>query len=162
MPPVQHRSATDRVKRFFAGGRHSEQHSVYLLENHSHRTYVGYSTSPRRRLKQHNGFLPGGANRTRRGRPWQLRCFVRGFTSEHRALQFEYAWNNPSTACALRGQTVPHNPCSSLNKRLQTLMLLLKSAEFRNERVRLTLVSVSSENRVLRSVPVPIYSRPNM
>jgi len=47
--------------------------SVYiLLSDRSGSTYVGVSTDVPRRLKQHNGELPGGARSTRAGRPWAL------------------------------------------------------------------------------------------
>ncbi len=47
--------------------------SVYLLvSGRDGATYVGVSTDVERRLAQHNGELPGGAKRTRAGRPWKL------------------------------------------------------------------------------------------
>lgn len=46
---------------------------VYVLVSTTNiRTYVGISTDPPRRLKQHNGRLPGGAKSTRAGRPWKI------------------------------------------------------------------------------------------
>jgi predicted GIY-YIG superfamily endonuclease len=35
-------------------------------------TYVGSTVDPKRRVRQHNGQQPGGAARTRAGRPWRL------------------------------------------------------------------------------------------
>ena len=36
--------------------------------------YVGFQVNPRRRIRQHNGEVSAGANRTKRCRPWTM-CF---------------------------------------------------------------------------------------
>lgn len=74
-----------------------QQHYVYLLKNNSRRTYVGYTVDPPRRLRQHNGEIVGGAKRTRRGRPWEMLCYISGFLDKKTALQFEWANNHPKT-----------------------------------------------------------------
>lgn len=44
---------------------------VYVLVSRSSAsTYVGTTSDAERRLRQHNGLEPGGARRTRAGRPW--------------------------------------------------------------------------------------------
>lgn len=46
---------------------------VYLLASADGRSsYVGIALDPQERLLQHNGERPGGARRTRAGRPWSL------------------------------------------------------------------------------------------
>jgi Flp pilus assembly protein TadD/predicted GIY-YIG superfamily endonuclease len=50
---------------------------VYVLTSNGggrgpRRTYVGSTVDPERRMLQHNGQRPGGAARTRAGRPWRL------------------------------------------------------------------------------------------
>lgn len=46
---------------------------VYLLASADGRSsYVGIALDPAERLLQHNGERPGGARRTRAGRPWSL------------------------------------------------------------------------------------------
>ena len=61
---------------------------VYILEAECGSTYVGYSPEPDRRLRQHNGELPGGAEITA-GKQWQRRYLFGGFVSANEALSFE-------------------------------------------------------------------------
>ena len=80
----------------------------YLLRSldpdHPLKTYIGFTTHPSRRIRQHNGILKnGGARRTRRsGRPWTFCCIVGGFKDKISALQFEWAWQNVGKSKAFR------------------------------------------------------------
>lgn len=68
---------------------------VYLLQSTKRlrRTYVGCTCcSVRRRLRQHNGEICGGAKQTETARPWVVRTIVTGFRTRQEALQFEFAW----------------------------------------------------------------------
>ena len=40
------------------------------------RSYIGYTINPRRRLRQHNGDIKGGAKRTKNGINWRHCCIV--------------------------------------------------------------------------------------
>ena len=79
---------------------------VYLLRSTRSKIslYTGSTPNPRRRLKQHNGDIIGGANRTSRVklRPWKMVILVTGFPSKIAALQFEWAWQNPHRTRHLR------------------------------------------------------------
>lgn len=44
----------------------------YIVANDRDRTYNGYTTNLRRRLRQHNGELVGGARATRGRGPWRF------------------------------------------------------------------------------------------
>lgn len=71
----------------------------YLLKSldpkHPLKTYIGYTTDPIRRLRQHNGELKsGGARRTARNGPWQFCAIIDGFENKVNAMQFEWAWQH--------------------------------------------------------------------
>lgn len=53
--------------------------------------YIGKTNNPKRRLRQHNGEISGGANRTKRMGPWKHQYLISGFKSQREALQFEWA-----------------------------------------------------------------------
>lgn len=63
---------------------------VYVLvSDSSGRTYVGIATDPKRRLRQHNGRLKGGAKSTRVGRPWCLGRLLGPYKSRGEAQRIE-------------------------------------------------------------------------
>lgn len=62
---------------------------VYILSSErTGVTYTGVTTDFRRRLRQHNGELAGGARSTRRGRPW-TRIHLEGPMGKVEALRRE-------------------------------------------------------------------------
>lgn len=71
---------------------------VYVLSSQgTDRSYVGFTVNPKRRLRQHNGVIKGGAKRTKKhnGYRWSFACLVTGFTCKHDALAFEWALQHP-------------------------------------------------------------------
>jgi len=79
----------------------------YLLRSadpqHPLKTYVGFTTNPRRRLRQHNGELANGARRTARGgRPWEYVAVIDGFDGKVSAMRFEWAWQHAGRSKAFR------------------------------------------------------------
>lgn len=64
---------------------------VYLLWNsETWRTYIGATTNPDRRLRQHRGELVGGAKSTRRAREsWTRVCYLSGFQDRSEAYRWE-------------------------------------------------------------------------
>lgn len=53
-------------------------------------TYVGIALDVERRLRQHNGELPGGARFTRGGRPWRLAARYGPYDSRGEAQRAEH------------------------------------------------------------------------
>lgn len=74
-----------------------ECYYCYWIESGS-RAYFGATVDPRRRLRQHNSELVGGARKTR-GRLWRYKCVVSGFREWKEALQFEWAIKYHSKHC---------------------------------------------------------------
>lgn len=66
-----------------------QQWSVYLIVNGT-RTYIGCTTDVRRRLRQHNRELVGGARSTAWGAPhWSLNSVLEGFPDRSSACRWE-------------------------------------------------------------------------
>ena len=65
--------------------------SVYLLYNSgTGRTYIGATTDPARRLRQHRGELKGGAKATGKcWEDWRMVCFLSGFQDKSTAYRWE-------------------------------------------------------------------------
>ncbi|KAG5186428.1 hypothetical protein JKP88DRAFT_156886 [Tribonema minus] len=72
-------------------------HFCYTIVNEQGRTYVGYTVLPKRRLRQHNGVITGGARSTAGKGPWRF-AFV--LTSEsfdsHKGLSCEWHLKRPN------------------------------------------------------------------
>lgn len=68
---------------------------VYLLYSEIYnRTYIGFTTNIAKRIRQHNGFIKGGAKATQKYRPWYVVLFISGFENKHDCLSFEYIWKH--------------------------------------------------------------------
>jgi len=70
---------------------------VYLIENVRGRYYIGITTDIKRRLRQHNGEIKGGAKATRAGRPWKV-IYTEEFKSRGSAQSREYTLKKLSHA----------------------------------------------------------------
>jgi predicted GIY-YIG superfamily endonuclease len=95
-------------------------HHCYLLRSQSNpsKTYIGYTTNPYRRIKQHNGIIKGGANQTSKNRPWKIICVVSGFESDKIGLKFEWAWQNPNKSLIFRSGFCTSDNTGSIDNNL--------------------------------------------
>jgi len=91
---------------------------VYLLQSDK-KTYIGATTDVKRRLRQHNRELKGGAKYTSQGN-WTCVGYVSGFPTWKEALKFEWKWKQLS-------RSVPS--AYSLQRRLEALNLLIASGK---------------------------------
>lgn len=74
---------------------------LYIVQSVSRRRfYTGITTTPLRRVSQHNGLIKGGAKATRSGRPWKL-VYVEACPDKSTALRREHALKQLSPAAKL-------------------------------------------------------------
>ena len=80
----------------------SKQHYCYLLKNnydpHKNRTYNGYTVDPKRRIRQHNQEIKGGARYTKKwgNKNWEIYVLIKGFPDNKNALQCEWKIKHPA------------------------------------------------------------------
>ena len=70
-------------------------YKCYIVFNDNY-SYVGITNNLKRRIRQHNGIIKGGAKYTRLingmlTTNWQYACYVDGFKTKKDALKFEWA-----------------------------------------------------------------------
>lgn len=74
----------------------------YILKNsyeeHKNRTYNGSTNNLKRRLRQHNGDIKGGAIYTKKfgNKSWEIYALVTGFPDHKNALQCEWKIRHPN------------------------------------------------------------------
>ena len=76
----------------------SEAYYVYWIRSNN-KHYIGATVCPQRRLRQHNGEIQGGAQRTTSRGPWTFECVIKGFRTWKEALQFEWAFKFYTKRC---------------------------------------------------------------
>ncbi|CAE7257569.1 KIN14R [Symbiodinium necroappetens] len=104
----------------------SEGYCCYVLRSDNSaraRTYTGITTDLKRRLRQHNGELCGGARATRCGGPWRVLCMVKGFPTKEDAARFE--WRAKRQRAASSRKLVPLK--GGLHRRCQNLCDVLRA-----------------------------------
>jgi predicted GIY-YIG superfamily endonuclease len=93
---------------------------IYTTDNRH--TYIGASTNPFRRLRQHNQELTGGAKATaiqqKKGLSWLLGCYLSNIPEWRSALQIEWRWKQ-------LGRTACKHVKDPIDRRLYSLKKLL-------------------------------------
>jgi predicted GIY-YIG superfamily endonuclease len=90
---VQHKQTTNSKEK---------SHYCYILKNHHepdiNRTYNGYTVNPKRRLRQHNQEIKGGADYTKTwgAKTWDICVLIKGFPDQHNATQCEWKIKHPA------------------------------------------------------------------
>ena len=89
---VNHHKKEDKIKN----------HYCYILRNHHdpdvNRTYNGYTVNPKRRIRQHNQEIKGGAKYTKSWgeKSWEICVLIKGFPDHHNATQCEWKIKRPA------------------------------------------------------------------
>ena len=79
-----------------------KNHYCYILRNNNpgdlNRTYNGYTVSPKKRIRQHNQEIKGGAKYTKvwGNKSWEFCAIIKGFPDHHNALQCEWRIKHPA------------------------------------------------------------------
>mmetsp|Transcript_11028 Transcript_11028/g.21114 ORF Transcript_11028/g.21114 Transcript_11028/m.21114 type:complete len:154 (-) Transcript_11028:1034-1495(-) len=110
--------------------------ACYLLRSDSKMykgsTYIGFTTDPRRRIRQHNGLVVNGAWQTKRKRPWTMVVVVHGFPNKVAGLQFEWAWQHPKRSRLVKGVYRSKRPPYGMKGKLQILYEMLNLLPWKN------------------------------
>lgn len=88
------------------------------FKNH---TYNGKTNNPKRRLRQHNGEICGGAKATSKIKPVEIYCLIEGFETEKDALRCEWRIKHPTNK-----KKRPYSYCGPIG-RIKGLLLCLQS-----------------------------------
>ena len=59
-------------------------------------TYIGMTNKPKRRIRQHNGQIGGGAKKTKNKGPYEFVCLVEGFKDKPEAMFYEWRFQHPT------------------------------------------------------------------
>ena len=106
------------------------QYFCYLIKSvatqKSNATYIGFTTFPKRRLRQHNGEIQNGAYKTSKKRPWVHICVVGGFPNKRVALQFEWQWQHPTESRIIRQQVLSKSKRRGYKQDLEILGILIQ------------------------------------
>ena len=106
---------------------------VYLLLCSDNSTYVGATKNLKRRLRQHNGEIKGGATITtsklKSGNNWIRACYVTGFPDWRAALQFEWRWKQISRKLNISNKPIERR-MEALNKLLALNQSTTKSVPY--------------------------------
>ena len=104
-----------------------KDHYCYILRNHHqpdiNRTYNGYTVNPKRRIRQHNQEIKGGARYTKiwGDKSWEICVLIKGFPDHHNAMQCEWKIKHPARKRTRpRKYNGPAGRITGLNEILQT------------------------------------------
>ena len=83
-----------------------KQWTVYLIFT-GNRTYVGATTDPTRRLRQHNREILGGARATHKGAgTWKFAMYLTGFVGRSEAYRWEALVKKRARGIVARSQAI--------------------------------------------------------
>ena len=105
------------------------EYICYILKCNNY-TYNGCTNNFKRRIRQHNGEIKGGAKCTSRRGPWEPYCIITGFKDNIEALQTEWRIKR------VEGRRRAHKYCGA-EGRIKGLNQILKLEQFTSKSQRL-------------------------
>lgn len=131
----------------------------YILKNshepHKNRTYNGFTNNPKRRIRQHNGEIKGGAKYTRSfgNSTWEIYALITGFTSKSNALQCEWRIKHPDNKKRRSNKyNSPMGRIKGLNEVLK-LNKWTKQSNIDNKNLKLKLWIKKGYEQLLNDIP---------
>ncbi|CAL5988898.1 Structure-specific_endonuclease subunit SLX1 [Hexamita inflata] len=121
--------------------------AVYCLDSlnpqFKNKCYIGYTPTPKKRIRQHNREISGGARKTKLHGPWRMGMFISGFPTHIAALKFEYIWTYPTDSrmvgCIRSPLITPKNP-NSFRDAMQMLQMILASPIYENQPLKINFL----------------------
>lgn len=118
-----------------------------LLREDGKRTYVGYTVNLKRRVRQHNGELVGGARRTHGSFEWTPKYVAHGFRTKNEAMSYEWHWKHQS------GTRIKSRPTwkgkNWVDRRREAALLLIDQDRFSH----IAVTEISPNNEELWTIP---------
>ena len=103
----------------------------YILKSTiSNKTYNGSTNNIKRRIRQHNGIIKGGAKSTKIDRPYEIYCLINGFNNKIDTLQCEWRIKHPT-----KHRKRPQLYCKP-EGRIKGLNYLLQDIKFTNNSIQ--------------------------
>ena len=101
----------------------------YIVQNASKRTYVGSTNDLRRRLRQHNGLIKGGARSTAGRGPWTYLLYIQ---VNEEAQKMDHRWNLSLEWHLKRPNGRTRSQPRGVEGRLETLHKVFEKNKFKN------------------------------
>jgi len=89
------------------------------------KTYIGITNNLKKRLRQHNGELKGGAKSTRCGIKWEYHTIITGFRTKSEALSFEWYWKHELRFSTIKNSNNWVATKSGINNKMKRLLNLM-------------------------------------
>lgn len=116
-------------------------------------TYNGKTNNPKRRLRQHNGEICGGAKQTLKTKPNEIYCLIKGFNSNVEAMQAEWRIKKPNKKKRIKNIfRGPDGRIKGLNHILQDTQFTSNSKRKINE-MDLTIWLVKDKANLIKKIP---------
>lgn len=131
----------------------------YILKNSdNNRTYNGFTVNPKRRLRQHNQEIVGGAKYTKKhgNKNWEMYVLINGFPDEVNALQAEWRIKHPD---GRRKRPIKYSSPAGRIKGLAEVLRLkqwTKQSTVLNDSLKLTVWIKREFEHLLTDIPINI------